>query len=127
MQSGINMVLRERGFLIVAIRSPHSDDELADLCARVIHEVKEHRHVAVILDLGGLDVLDAFSLRTLTGLCQALRLSGAAAVITGMPPDVAVSLAVRGLGLGDVPVAADLSDALATLQKPGARGSLDLR
>jgi anti-anti-sigma regulatory factor len=109
---GRTLLLQEHGCLIISIQSALSDQELRELCLRVIR-LDPHKFRAAILDLTGIDVADSFSVQALQNLCKALRLFGTRTVIAGIQPGIALSMAVRGLDIEHTHVASDLEDALA--------------
>ena len=77
--------------------------------------ILKDRPYGVILDLTGLDVADSFSIQSLQRLCAVIRLYSVNLVIAGIQPEVAFSIAMRGMALDGVSIAADLTDAFAVL------------
>ena len=119
MQTHLNhcTFLAEHGSVIVSIQSPLTDDELVALCdytARLLADEKPH---GAVLDLTGLDVADSYSMQNLRRLCTLFHLYAVNIVIAGIRPEVAVIMALRGLGLKDEIHVADLTDALARLEQ----------
>ncbi|SRR6266511_3824469 len=119
-------ILKQRDYLIATVQDPLSDDEFAVLRRTLVEQVGVFRSRGVIVDVTALDVLDSFSVRTLTELGQMARLRGAATVIVGIQPEVALAMIRLGLTLGDIATALDLEEGLAWLdRKMNGIGSRD--
>jgi rsbT antagonist protein RsbS len=78
----------------------------------LIAQIGRDRSRGVIIDVAALDVLDSFGSRTLRRIAEMARLRGAAPVIVGIQPDVAVAMVRLGLGPGAVATALDLEEGL---------------
>lgn len=109
--------LAEQGCIIVSVNSPLTDDELVSLCDYTAHLFARERPHGTVLDLTGLDVADSYSMQNLQHLCALFHLYSVNVVIAGIKPDVAVVMAVRGLGLKGEIYAVDLTDALTRLEQ----------
>ena len=109
--------LAEHRCIIVAIQSAPTDDELTALSEHTARLLARDRPRSAVLDLTGLDVADSFSVQSLQRLCTIFHLYSVNMVIAGIQAEVAFSMALRGLGLNDVLVAVDLTDALALLEQ----------
>ncbi|MGH8414680.1 MAG: STAS domain-containing protein [Gammaproteobacteria bacterium] len=116
--SAINnvMIFEDHGHLVVSIQSPLGDDQWQVLCHRVLAWTR--RVTGIVLDLKGLDVLDSFSTLALRDLCKTLHFHGQKTVISSIPLPVYVTMSIRGLRIGEAPVAQDLSEAFNILEHP---------
>lgn len=117
MQAHLNhcTFLAEQGCIIVSVHSPLTDDELISLCSHTARLLAHGRPHGAVLDLTGLDVADSYSMQNLQRLCDLFRIYSVNVVIAGIKPDVAIIMAVRGLGLKGEIYAVDLTDALSRL------------
>ena len=85
--------------------------------------VRQYRSTGVLIDVGSLDVMDSFAVRTLRGVAQMVRLLGAECVVVGIQPDVAFSMVQLGLTLEGTSTALDLEDGLALLNARDGEGT----
>jgi rsbT antagonist protein RsbS len=71
-----------------------------------------------------LDVIDSFVARSLRSIAVTARLRGAATVIVGIQPDVAIAMVQFDLNLEPLHTALDLDEALTMLDR-GTRGDTE--
>ena len=114
-------IVKQRDFLIASIQSVLADDELAQLRDELSARVGRCRVRGVIIDVGGLDVIDSYATRTLDATAKILRLRGAKTVIVGIQPEVASTMAQLGLKLNGADTTRELEDGLARLSRPTER------
>jgi rsbT co-antagonist protein RsbR len=103
-----------RGALVVPIVGAIDDAQILDLRERLLQALCDKRARIAILDLTGLDIADVTTGQRLHAIIGAVRLLGARCRITGLRPELAMTLAghdVRGLESY-----ATLADALADRQ-----------
>ena len=119
-------ILRQGDVVVASVQSDLSDsqvlalrDELADLVGRF-------RARGVIVDVTALDVIDSFAARSLRSIAVTARLRGAATIVVGIQPEVAIAMVQFDLNLHPLQTALDLDEALAILAGP-ARGEEDGR
>ena len=89
-----------RGVLVVPLVGSIDDEQIASLSERLLQALCDDRARVAILDLTGLDAVDAATGQRLHAVIGALRLIGARCHITGVRPALAAALAehdVRGL------------------------------
>ena len=108
-------ILTRSGYVIAAIQSPPSDDDLVQLGDELARQVAAEHARGVIVDVTALDVMDSFTVRTLRRICDGIRLCGAETVIVGVQPDVAFALHQLGLTLHPVATAPDLAGGIEQL------------
>ncbi len=114
-------ILKHGENLIVTIQEDVGDDELSALQEDISRQVGRTRARGVILDVSGLDVLDSYGTRTLRTIAHTTRLRGAATVIVGIQPDVALAMVQLGLGLDGIETALDLESGLQRLRQQAVR------
>jgi len=109
-------IIRLFGVLLVPLQGDVTDT----LSERLRHEVLERVHreqiIAVVLDVTGLFVVDSHLCATLSNIAEATALMGARTFLTGMKPDIALTLETMGLGLRGVTTCMTLEDALTALR-----------
>jgi anti-anti-sigma regulatory factor len=84
----------------------------AQLAEEMLVAVRTHRAAVVILDLAGVAVVDTAVATALLRVVQAIRLLGAACVITGIRPAVAQTIVTLGIDLSAVDTRADVREGL---------------
>jgi rsbT antagonist protein RsbS len=79
----------------------------------------------LIIDVGALDVIDSFVARSLRSIAVTARLRGAATVIVGIQPDVAIAMVQFDLNLEPLHTALDLDEALTMLDRRAQGDAVD--
>jgi rsbT antagonist protein RsbS len=87
------------------------------LRTELIDKVGSLRARGVIVDVGGLDVIDSFVARSLRSIALTVRLRGAETVVVGIQPDVAIAMVQFDLDLHPIYAALDLDEALLILER----------
>jgi len=105
-------VMRVRGVLLVSVPADPSDETISALQAAVLSAMEQHQARGLILDVGGVEILDSFFARTLAETAQMVKLMGGETVISGMRPSVALTATELGLRMHDAHMALDLDRAL---------------
>jgi rsbT antagonist protein RsbS len=118
-------ILRRGDVLIASIQSDLSDTEVVELRQELAELVGRYRLRGIVIDVGALDVIDSFVTRALRTIVLTARLLGAATVIVGLAPDVAIAMVQFRLNLEPLRVALDLDEALAMLDCLNRRGAED--
>jgi anti-anti-sigma regulatory factor len=108
------LFFEEHGHSVISVQAPLSDDQWRMLCARAA--TRAGHGCGIILDLNGLDVLDAFCASMVRKLFTAVRAHGQLAVVSGIPLSVSVSMIIRNLRIPDVPILGNLPEAVHYLQ-----------
>ena len=107
-------ILTQGSYLIASIHTALDDGQLTRFQRDLIDRIGAQRARGVIIDVAALDVLDSFGSRTLQDIARMGRLRGAATVIVGIAPELALNMVRLGLDL-DLPTALDLEEGLAYL------------
>jgi rsbT antagonist protein RsbS len=118
-------ILRQGDVLIASIQSDLSDTEVVELRQELAELVGRYRLRGIVIDVGALDVIDSFVTRALRTIVLTARLLGAATVIVGLAPDVAIAMVQFRLNLEPLRVALDLDEALVMLDRLNQRGAED--
>jgi rsbT antagonist protein RsbS len=109
-------VLKQGDCLIATLQADSGDGDMTQLMHDVSAQVGGTRARGVVLDVSALDVLDSYSTRTLRTIAHTTRLRGAATVIVGIQPEVALAMIQLGLGLDGVSTALDMEAGLEMLR-----------
>ncbi|HEY8075569.1 MAG TPA: STAS domain-containing protein [Labilithrix sp.] len=115
-------ILKERDVLIASVQAALSDDDLVELRDALAERIGRSRARGVVLDVAALDVLDSFATRTIRGIAMTAKLRGAATVVVGIQPDVAMAMVQLGLTFDGIQTALDLEDGVALLRKGMRKG-----
>jgi rsbT antagonist protein RsbS len=113
-------ILKQNRFLIASVQGSMTDSDLVQLREELAADVRQYRSTGVVIDVGSLDVMDSFAVRTLRNIAQMVKLLGAQCVVVGIQPDVAFSMVQLGLTLEGTMTALDLEDGLALLAERDA-------
>jgi rsbT antagonist protein RsbS len=120
-------ILKQGSYLIASIQSALSDSEVLELRDDVADRIGRYRSLGIIIDVAALDVIDSFVARSLRNIARTASLRGAATVIVGIQPDVAVAMVQFRLNLEPLQTALDLEEALALLDRNARRRERDGR
>jgi len=110
-------IFKHGNYLIAAIPSALSDDDLLELRDDLAKQVGECRASALIVDVTAWDVMDSFAVRIFRNMVQMIRLRGADTIIVGIQPEVAFAMVQLGLTLADVATALDLEEGIEYLER----------
>ena len=97
--------------LIGSIDSPRA----AHILQMLLDGVAQHRAQTVLLDLGGVRVVDAPVAQALVQAAQAVRLLGAEVALVGIRAEVAQEIIATGAAIAHLPIYATLETAITTL------------
>ena len=75
------------------------------------------RATGIIVDVGGLDVIDSFVARSLRSIALTMRLRGAETVVVGIQPEVAIAMVQFDLDLDPIRSALDIDEAFSLLDQ----------
>ena len=110
------LISRQGDYLIASIVSDLSDSQVVAFRAELIDKVGNLRSRGVIVDVGGLDVIDSFVAQSLRSIALTVRLRGAETVVVGIQPDVAIAIVQFDLDLHPIHAALDLDEAFLLLE-----------
>jgi rsbT antagonist protein RsbS len=120
-------ILKQGSYLIASIQSALSDTEVLELRDDLADRIGRYRSLGIIIDVAALDVIDSFVARSLRNIARTASLRGAATVIVGIQPDVAVAMVQFRLNLEPLQTALDLEEALELLNRNARRRERDGR
>lgn len=106
--------------LCVPVIGSVDEERCAHLMERLLAAVTARRARAVVIDVTGLDRMEASALALFLRVATSVRLLGSACVLAGIGPEVARDLVQEGVPCGDVVTYRRLHDALKALL-PAAR------
>ncbi|NVB38854.1 STAS domain-containing protein [Pseudenhygromyxa sp. WMMC2535] len=101
--------------LLVPLHGDVSDDQADVLVTDVLERIKRDECFGVLVDLSGVWTLDSHLCAVLARLAMAARLMGAKTVLSGMRPEIAMTLEAMGIELRGIETVATLEDALGTM------------
>ena len=101
--------------LIVPLQGDVSDRQADDLVTEVLARVQRDQCFGVLVDLSGVWTLDSHLCSVLARLALAAKLMGAKTVLSGMKPEIAMTLEAMGVELRGIETVATLEDALGTM------------
>jgi rsbT antagonist protein RsbS len=110
-------ILRQGDYLIASIQSDLSDSEILALRDDLSERIGRLRCRGLVVDVSALEVIDSFVARALRQIAITARLRGAATVIVGIQPDVAVAMVQFRLNMEPLRATLDLDEALGLLDR----------
>jgi rsbT antagonist protein RsbS len=108
-------ILRQGDYLIASIQGDLTDGEVLALRDDLAERVGHYRARGLIVDVAALDVIDSFVARSLRSIAITAALRGAATVVVGIQPDVAIAMVQFDLDLAPLHAALDLDGAITLL------------
>ncbi len=109
-------VLRLKNILLTSIQVDLTDEDALNFQEDLLKAVQINDADGVIIDITALDVVDSFLARVLNETAVMAKILGAEAVISGMQPDVALTLVEMGRELIGVSTAINLDHGMEKLQ-----------
>lgn len=110
-------ILKLGRYLIAAVEDELTDTGWQRFQADLVQKAAENRSKGVVIDIGGMEVMDSYATRVLEGIASVLRLRGAQTVVVGVQPGVAFAMAQLGLGLRSAGTALDLDHGVLELDR----------
>ncbi|EDM81309.1 STAS domain [Plesiocystis pacifica SIR-1] len=101
--------------LLVPLHGDVSDVHADALVTEVLERIQRDECFGVLVDLSGVWTLDSYLCSVLARLAQAARLMGAKTVLSGMRPEIAMTLEAMGIELRGIETVATLEDALSSM------------
>jgi rsbT antagonist protein RsbS len=110
-------VLKMGDYLLVTVQVDMHDRLALALQDDLMNQIRRHGARGVLLDISALDVVDSFIGRTIGNIAGMARVLGAATVVTGMRPAVAITLVELGLTWKGVRTALTVERGMELLRK----------
>src|ERR1700759_521295 len=101
--------------ILVPIQGEITDDLAEALSQEVLREIHESGAHGLVLDLTGVWIMDSHLCSVLSNLASAARLMGTPTIISGLSPEIAMTLQTMGVELEAVQTALSLEQALTML------------
>ena len=99
-------------YLIVPLQGDVGDDQAARLTGDVLQRIREHSKAGLIVDLSGLWLVDSHLCAVLANLAASANLMGTPTWITGLSPEIALTLQAMDFDLTGMRTALSLEQAL---------------
>lgn len=101
--------------LLVPLHGDISDSQADIFVNEVLERIARDRCFGVLVDLSGVWTLDSHLCAVLAKLALAARLMGAKTVLSGIKPDIAMTLEAMGIELRGIETMGTLEDALVSM------------
>ncbi|MDT7951836.1 MAG: STAS domain-containing protein [Acetobacteraceae bacterium] len=111
--------------LLVSIQADVHDRLAKSLEDDLARRIVETQARGVMIDISGLEIVDSFMGRMLDNIARVARLLGAATVVVGMRPAVAITLVELGLSLNGVRTALNIERGMRLIGTVVSDGSGD--
>ena len=98
--------------LLVPLQGDLTDDMAVRLVSDVLDRIYKDGSHGLIIDITGLWLVDSHLCALLSKLASAASLMGASTIISGMKPEIAMTLETMGIRLANVKTTLDLETAL---------------
>jgi rsbT antagonist protein RsbS len=93
-------IIRLWHLLLVPLQGDIGDDAAARLTSDVLERLHEEDATGLVIDITGLWMVDSHLCATLSRLAASAALMGARTVVSGMKPDIALTLETMGVSFG---------------------------
>jgi anti-anti-sigma regulatory factor len=114
--SEIRVVVQEvGGALLVPVPDPVHDRLFDEMRAALLARLHQRGAMAVVLDMSGVEVLDAHDFEAIHRMSNAVMLMGASVLLAGLRPGVAAGLVALDVDDGWVRTALSVEHALAAI------------
>jgi rsbT antagonist protein RsbS len=117
MNTGHNRIpiIKLWSILLVTLHGEINDEFARGLSSEILERIHREGASGLVVDITGLWILDSHLCSMVAELASAALLMGARTLISGMSPDIAITLETMGVRLGDVTTTLDLESALHAL------------
>lgn len=112
-------ILRVRGVLLVSLEADLHDAGVARLQEDVLGALERTPARAVVLDLTAVELVDTYMARAVAQTAHMARLMGARTIVTGMRPEIAMTLTDMGFSASGFESALDLDEAISRVERQG--------
>jgi len=112
------------GRLIVSLQGDVSDSQMERLRTELLQRVRERDARGLVIDASGMWLVDSHMCAMLGRIVVAARLMGVPATLSGLSPNVVVTLGEMGVGLEGIATALTLEEALESLGIHAVRDDL---
>lgn len=109
--------IKYKDYLLVPVQIDLDDQTVDALQEQILQEIEKLRIKGVVMDVSMVDIIDSYISFTLSETATMARMMGCAMVVSGIQPNVALTLAQMGIKLENIIVARDLKHAIQILEK----------
>ncbi len=109
-------ILKIKNFLIVPIQIDMDDVTVARLQEDILEQIEKTGATGVLIDISVLEMVDSYLGRMLGDTARMSSLMDAKVVLTGMRPEVAITLVELGLRLENIYTALDMESGVSLLE-----------
>lgn len=103
------------GRLIVSLQGDVTDSQMERLRTEILQRVRERDARGLVIDASGMWLVDSHMCAMLGRIVMAARLMGVRALLSGLSPNVVMTLGEMGVGLEGITTARSLEEALEVL------------
>ncbi|MFP4687541.1 MAG: STAS domain-containing protein [bacterium] len=104
-------------YLIVPFEDSLDDEKIQNLKSWIIEKICRHENLrGVVLDLSAVRLVDSYIARILGEIASSLFMEGTRCVISGIRPEVAITLVEMGVVLSEIPTALNVDHAVELLE-----------
>jgi rsbT antagonist protein RsbS len=110
-------ILKLYNYLLVSVQIELDDDTALQLQEDLLNKIHKTGAKGIVLDLSSIDMIDSFIAKILGDVVDMSNLLGARVVLTGIQPEVAMTLVELGIMMKNVPTALNLEKGLDKLKQ----------
>ncbi len=110
-------ILKIKNILLASIQVDLTDIDVIEFQNDVLNKINETEALGIVIDISALDTVDSFMARTVNDTVKMGKLLGAEVVITGIRPEVAITLVEIGGDLIKANTALNLEEGIKLIQK----------
>ena len=110
-------ILQIENYLVASIQTALHDKAATQFRDDLLERIYETKARGLILDLTAVDVVDSFLARLTGDIAEMAGLMGTTVVITGLQPEVAITLVELGVELKGVTTALNFEKGIAALRR----------
>ncbi|TCP55575.1 rsbT antagonist protein RsbS [Tumebacillus sp. BK434] len=111
-------ILKMNDVLIVTLGNGITDDEAIAIKHNILVKIKETECQGLLIDISVVDLIDSFMGRILNEIAEMAKLMGSRTAITGMSPQVAITMIELGLKFQGVYTALTVEKGFEWLRNP---------
>jgi rsbT antagonist protein RsbS len=101
--------------ILVSLQGEIGDDVARELCDEILRNIHNTHATGLVIDVTGVWLMDSHLCAILTMIARSARLIGTQTIISGMNPEIAITLQSMGAELQGARTALTLEQALAML------------
>ncbi|MBL8682504.1 MAG: STAS domain-containing protein [Myxococcales bacterium] len=119
-------IIRLWDLLLVPVQGDIDDAQAEELVNDVLERVQRAGCDGLLIDLSGVWTLDSHLCSVMVRLSRSAALMGARTIVSGMRPEIAMTIQAMGISLGGIQTVATLEDALAAMGVRSGRDQQDV-